>query len=80
VSAITLYIKEIKTRKRLRRQYALQNLREYMRSVKEEDIAKEIMRMTDINDIKILWEAGLTQILQKAASTRIEELIKRRSE
>lgn len=79
MSALPIYLKQLKERKRLRRQYVLQNLRSYLREMSDEDLTAAIQRLTDINDLKLLWEAGLRAPLQRAVSVRIEELTRRRT-
>lgn len=62
----------------LLRQRNLAILRNYIRTAPEEQVRKEILLLTDLNHIKILWEAGLTLTLQEAALRRFGELIERR--
>ena len=78
MSALELYLKEITKRKRIRRVWALQNLRSYMKQTSDEELTLYIKRMTNLDWLKILWEAGLRTPLQRAVSIRIEELARRR--
>lgn len=80
MSALEIYLKAVHERKRIRRQYALQNLRQYIRTSTETELIKAIQRITNMDYLKILWEAGLTAFLQRVVSTRIEELMARRGE
>lgn len=78
MSALELYLKEITKRRRIRRQWALQNLRTYIKQTSDEELTIHIKRITNLNHLKILWEAGLRTPLQRAVSVRIEELARRR--
>lgn len=78
MSALELYLKEITKRRRIRRVWALQNLRSYMKQTSDEELILHIKRITSLNWLKILWEAGLRTPLQRAVSVRIEELTRRR--
>lgn len=62
----------------LLRQRNLAILRNYIKTAPEEDVRKEILLLTELNHIKVLWEAGLTLTLQEAALRRYGELIARR--
>lgn len=53
-------------------------LRHYIRTSAEKDIIFAINRITKIEQLKTLWEAGLSKTLQEAVLRRYEELTGRR--
>jgi len=64
----------IKNSSGLLKQRNLAILRNYLDTSVEQDIINEIYRLQTIEDIRILWAAGLTSPLQRAALTRYDQI------
>ena len=60
------------------RQRNLDILRNYLKTTSEDDLTYAIARINRIEQLKILWEAGLKKRLQQAVLKRYEELTGRR--
>ena len=79
MSALEMFIKGVEENKGIIRQRRLINLRIYIKESTDAELIRVIRRMTNKVHLKILWEAGLRQPLQKAVGTRYHELTTRRS-
>lgn len=78
MSALRTLIHDVAISRGATRQRILYILRRYIKGQSDDDMKAAIKRITDIRNLKILWEAGLNAELQQAVAVREEELQKRR--
>jgi len=78
MSALVIYIEGVQAEMGLRRQERLRALRWYIRQTTTEEIKHAVNLITDINKLKILWEAGLNPDLQEMVLRRVRDLSERR--
>ena len=74
MSAIELYLKEAQITRGTWHKVVINNLREYMRLLHEEEIISAINKIKDPLLFPILWEVGLSQNLQDIANKRSMKL------
>jgi hypothetical protein len=73
------YINNIKEVKGLAHKARLEGLRNYLKSLKDTEFRNQVVLITDEQDLRILWEAGLHKRQQDFILRRIEELRRRRT-
>jgi len=78
MSMLRWYAVRTYTKRGLQHQIALRDLRNYIKTTPTKELISHIQRMTDLNALRTLWEAGLTTDLQQAVLRRYEELQTRR--
>jgi len=66
--------------KGLQHQAVIANLRNYIKTTPIEQLLDAIAHINKLEQLKALWEAGLTADLQKTVLRRYEELTQRRGE
>jgi len=66
--------------KGLQHQAVIANLRNYIKTTPTDQLLDAITHINKLEQLKALWEAGLTADLQKAVLRRYEELAQRRTE
>jgi len=66
--------------KGLQHQAVIANLRSYVKTTPMPELLDAIAHINKLEQLKALWEAGLTADLQKAVLRRYEELAQRRTE
>lgn len=78
MSMLEYYTHQVATTKGLTHQAYLRTLRSYLNYTPLKDLLFAITRINKIEQLKALWEAGLTSPLQEAVLRRHEELTTRR--
>ena len=53
---------------------AIQTLRDYIKQTPEIDLMREIYKIEDKNQLRAIWEAGVSQTLQLAIINQLEKL------
>jgi len=80
MSMLRTYIDDVMKDRGLSRQARLANLREYLKVVPIGQLEIAISDLTDVKQLRILWEAGLKPPLNDEVLRRHEELTARRGE
>lgn len=80
MSMLEYYTHRVTITKGLTHQAALRTLRSYLKYTPIKQLLFYVRRINKIEQLKALWEAGLTIDLQEAVLRRHEELTTRRSE
>lgn len=79
MSLLETYVWNTMKAKGLRHKIMLDALRNYLRTSRPEDIIFQINRITRIDELRTLWEAGLREPIRSAVLRRLEELERRRT-
>ena len=74
MSAVELYLKQIKDTKGTWHKIMVSSLRTYMRFHTEEEIISSINKVNDASLLPYLWEVGLSQNLQDVANRRSQRI------
>ena len=80
MSMLRYYTTRAAETKGLQHQAVIANLRNYIKTTPIEQLLDAIAHINKLEQLKALWEAGLTADLQKTVLRRYEELTQRRGE
>ena len=80
MSMLRYYTTRAAETKGLQHQATIANLRNYIKTTPTDQLLDAIAHISRLEQLKALWEAGLTADLQKAVLRRYEELAQRRTE
>lgn len=79
MSLLETYVWNTMKAKGLTHKIMLDALRNYLKTTPPNDIIFQLRRITRIDELKTLWEAGLREPVRSAVLSRLEELKGRRT-
>jgi len=80
MSELEFYARQVVETRAFLHQLHLRRLRAYIKAAPLGKLLQEIRKITDLDILRALWEAGLPPILQTAVLSRAEEIWERRGE
>jgi len=80
MSELEFYARRVVETRAFLHQLHLRRLRAYIKAAPLGKLLQEIRKITDLDILRALWEAGLPPILQAAVLSRAEEIWEREGE
>jgi len=78
MNMLAYYAQKVAETRGLRHQLMLQALRRYIKETDEKILIQQIKETYRTEQLRAMWEAGLSAALQEAVLARLEELEQRR--